>query len=711
MTDLNVKFKVDSSEANSSMRSLMQEMSKLKGQLGNNLLSPQDKNVIALRMGEIKGELADMKYAIANIDPGDTFGNVATAMRPVVAGFGALTSAAVLFGGENKKMQELQTKIMATIQITQALQEVADTKRIKALYTMYANDLKNLFIKKSTTVAIQAETVATEGAVVAQEGLNVAMSQNPFGAIIALISGLVVAYQLVSSALGNDTVKTEDNNKIKERNLELIGKIKEAQLSMEDKINIATINRLVNEKKLTKTQADQQLLRMELNKEEKKIQDELNDITDKTDKKTRQHIALYDAGKLTYYDLQESERELIDQRSKLQTKLDSLIKTNDAYFGIQSKNIELNNKETKSIKEKTIQKENNYKLTNKEIELLKPVIGNYTQLQNKLSELNNTYNEQLLNKDSNADKTQAEIIYIENLIKGIDDLKKKRNELKEEPLTGDEIIPVFDPAEAQKLLPKRTATEQLSFLTGIDTKELKTALDDLKNMTIDTLGQIATASISQNFSEQIDEMKSKADENYNSELKRLDDLKSKKLITDEDYTKRKEALDKKQEKITRDIRKKEWELNRQEALANIVINTAVGAAKAIGQTGVGATFAIPLIIAAGAAQTAQVLAQKPPKYKKGGTLLQGPSHENGGILLPGFGEVEGGEFITSRINTQNQLPTLQALNGNNDLITNLIAETRLTNELLKRPNRSYVVESDITLSQQRIRRIEANASI
>lgn len=90
-----------------------------------------------------------------------------------------------------------------------------------------------------------------------------------------------------------------------------------------------------------------------------------------------------------------------------------------------------------------------------------------------------------------------------------------------------------------------------------------------------------------------------------------------------------------------------------------IVDTAAGAAKTVGQTGVGAAFAMPLVIAAGVAQTA-IIAANMPKMARGG-ILGGASHAGGGIPTQ-FGELEGGEAVINKRSTALFKDELSAIN-------------------------------------------------
>lgn len=670
--------KLDTTGFANSMKGLQTEMKNLKSQLGNSLLSPEDRNQILLRMGEVKGELQDMKFAINNIDPGDTFGNIATAMRPVVAGFGALTSAAVLFGGENKKMQELQTKIMATIQVTQALQEIADTKRIKALYVMYAESIKGLFIRKATTTATQAETIATEaqavatqGATIAQQGLNTAMKANPIGAIIAFVAALVTGYMLLKSAFSEDTEETEKNNKAKSDHLKILQDINQ-------EIQDLKIERKVATGEITKEQG-------EYDKLNSKVIDYAKQIGILQTIQEKQKEAGYEGTK-SYKERQNRLELLIAEYTKLSYELGNLSITTQ--------------KNTKD--EKTA----------------------YEKLEEKLSGLQSSYRNQLLLKDKNAEKTAIEIKTTQALIKSIKDQEELLNKAPEKGKTlgvGDQLEKqvkdnqkkIFDAGVKTRETftegfkpPEQSGNDIVAGLLGASEEDIQKALEELKTMALDTLGSIMSNSIASNYQSQIDEMNTAIEEGYKKESDLLEEQKKRGLLTEEQYTKKKEQLEKKYQEQQRQAKIREWKLNQELALKQIAINTAVAVSKHLAATGGIDWVGVGLVIASGIAQAAIVNSQKMPKFKTGG-LVGGELHSNGGTIL----EAERGEFVMNRIATSSNLPTLQALNGqNNDLLTSLNQKLDTLIEVSARPTKAYVLEAEITKTQNNIKRIEANAS-
>lgn len=132
------------------------------------------------------------------------------------------------------------------------------------------------------------------------------------------------------------------------------------------------------------------------------------------------------------------------------------------------------------------------------------------------------------------------------------------------------------------------------------------------------------------------------------------------LAQEKRIEKEQERLAKKREQLEYENEMRKWEQSK--------LTAAINAALAISNAAVNAypMPAIPMIALAtsiGAAQMAAVLANKPKKYADGGKL-EGKSHAQGGIkVLGGQAELEGGEFVTNKHTTTQNLALLQFINN------------------------------------------------
>ncbi|GAB2648503.1 hypothetical protein GCM10027035_47790 [Emticicia sediminis] len=107
------------------------------------------------------------------------------------------------------------------------------------------------------------------------------------------------------------------------------------------------------------------------------------------------------------------------------------------------------------------------------------------------------------------------------------------------------------------------------------------------------------------------------------------------LITEDEYEKRKTGIEKRHELEVAKIRRKQAIAEKANALASIAINTAIGASKVLGQTGMFGIPAVAFVIAQGAMQAATVLAQPlpalPALFSGGWTPDQGTIPVNDGL--------------------------------------------------------------------------------
>ena len=124
---------------------------------------------------------------------------------------------------------------------------------------------------------------------------------------------------------------------------------------------------------------------------------------------------------------------------------------------------------------------------------------------------------------------------------------------------------------------------------------------------------------------------------------------------------------------------RKMELRYQRVMA--IANTAQGASKALATWGwpLGAIFA-GIMTALGAVQVAlitkQIGAIKPVKYADGG-IINGKPHSQGGVRVGNTNiEVEGGEMIVSKVNTERYRDVLYKINNNDPSVRYLQGNTR-----------------------------------
>ena len=273
---------------------------------------------------------------------------------------------------------------------------------------------------------------------------------------------------------------------------------------------------------------------------------------------------------------------------------------------------------------------------------------------------------------------------------------------------------------------KASYEEKLKLLKLFLEKEVKAVEDsektkqDKQKETVDKFleqvqnFQILLTSISQTtslyFNSQFDTLEKRYERITDSIIGDTEEANQKRIEAEKVYNEERKKLEKQQAKNSLRI-----------SLAQAIANTAAAVAQ-------NAAFP-PLAIAVGilgAAQVAIIANQlaNVESYRKGGIvnmaqggLVVGPSHENGGVKFQGGGiELEGNEAVINRVSTVNYMGLLNQINqsGGGKPIMNNFDDSRIVEAIAKQRNtpiRAYVVESDISESQNRTRRLEKLSQI
>lgn len=185
-------------------------------------------NKLSAQMGMLKNDMIDFKAKMKYLDPGELLGGYVKLAQGMIGSFAAVTGAMTLFGGESKKVQEIQKKSMAIIQIMMGLEsarkiliDVGGRAEVKAILTTTAAQIQKLFITK-------ASTVATVGAETAQLGLNAAMLANPIGLILVALAALVAALIYFTSTSDEAAQAQRKYNDVMKETDEITKRLKES---------------------------------------------------------------------------------------------------------------------------------------------------------------------------------------------------------------------------------------------------------------------------------------------------------------------------------------------------------------------------------------------------------------------------------------------------------------------------------------------------
>ena len=174
----------------------------------------------AKRAAELKDKIEDANDAVQAFKGEGTFLATSKALSSVASGFGAVQGAMGLIGVESKDVQEQLLKVQSAMAVADGLAGLEDAGRsFKQLAT----------VAKSYTIVQKAVTAA-------QWLWNVAMSANPIGAIVVVVTALIAAgYALVKMFMDS----SEATKKAEKANIEL-NKSLDNQVKAQNKANQET---------------------------------------------------------------------------------------------------------------------------------------------------------------------------------------------------------------------------------------------------------------------------------------------------------------------------------------------------------------------------------------------------------------------------------------------------------------------------------------
>lgn len=244
--NINIKAVLDSSRVDTSLAGLKKSIRELSS-IKLDILPKAQVDQIRSRIGELINESKDLRESLSTLDSGDFAANTARLLTPLVGGFTAAGAAAELFGFESEGINKILQK---TQQITiglMAIQQIADMDKLKSTAQYITLQVKSLFWTG-------AQMKATAGATIAQKALNVVMSLNPIGAVVAVLTTLVGLLLIFKNRSDDAALAQRDLNTAMDGTV----------LSSEDAKD--SYNKLINE--LIDLQLEYRLLRGEITEAE-----------------------------------------------------------------------------------------------------------------------------------------------------------------------------------------------------------------------------------------------------------------------------------------------------------------------------------------------------------------------------------------------------------------------------------------------------------
>lgn len=191
---------LDSSQANQSVSSFKKELKAAEADLLSirktfGELSPQaleaSKKVAALR-----DNIKDAKEVSDLFDPGKKFQVLGNVVRGAVGGFTALTGAMSLFGEQGKEVEQALLKVQSALALTEGLNTIADVskdfQRLNALIQQSAIFQKaNAVATRIASVAMKAFGVSVNTTSIGFKALKVAIAATGIGLLVIALTTLI----------------------------------------------------------------------------------------------------------------------------------------------------------------------------------------------------------------------------------------------------------------------------------------------------------------------------------------------------------------------------------------------------------------------------------------------------------------------------------------------------------------------------------------
>ena len=307
----------------------------------------------------------------------------------------------------------------------------------------------------------------------------------------------------------------------------------------------------------------------------------------------------------------------------------------------------------------------NWKQTNKNFrELVNATETQMSEILKKREQLNDDFNNGIIDKKTFENSLREYDSTMEHLGEKLDEYKAK--------LSGWNVIETIA-QESQQYI-QALGSSIASILSSLwdaedaeydrEQDELDKRLDEAQNY-YDKMDELAKEhadnmnSIEDDIAQAQGDARDRLIERYNAEKQaQREALREKKKAEKEQ-----EKIQKQQDKLDKEQRERE----KKRDLIQAAINTAMAISSAA--VNKWPIPAIPMMALAAATGAAQIAAIKSKQYANGGQLdggvAVGKRHMNGGIkVLGGQAEIEGGEFVTNRQTTMNNVALLEFINSN-----------------------------------------------
>lgn len=686
----------DGSKAEGSVKSLKAQLREAQAEVGKMADKFGETSAQAIqaakKAAELKDRIGDAKALTDAFNPDKKFSAFSSALQGVVGGFTAVQGAMGLVGAESENVEKMMLKVQSAMALSQGLSAVTES----------ADAFKNLAGRISDLSVVQKISAA------AQRLWNLAMSANPIGAIIvaitALIAGIVALVKYLKSsadaaeaqaaAVKKASKAIDDQKRAIESANEVMDRRQKHELAMAKASGMSAeairkLERKLIDEKIATAEATNVTALNTVEKEKNRLaslkqadaDDEVIKAQEENVKKAREIL------KSTGDDVRKAGNERLDMINRHQAE-------------VKQAETDANKKRNEDAKKSSDERKNQAK------EEAKAILDATKQLHEETKKINE---ENFINsiKDERA-RAEAKInLDYTNKIREITSSKANAEE-KAQALLANETKYNLD---LQALKDKNAQEDEKKAKENAD-KLIKAEKDTFDLITQARLSQIKDAAVKRQEEEAL---------RYQTEIDNLYNALNNKEITEADFNARREALKTLHEqklteiqKINSEERKKDTEAEAQAKIAqfNAVGNAMNALSEVVGkQTAVGKALGIAQATINTYLGATEVLRAKSVLPEPAGTIAK--LVNVAAIIASGI------KSVKAIVNTKvpggggggGSMPSISATAPIAPQMSQTALNQQLVNQTGNAAVRSFVLESDVSGNQERIRRLNRAARI
>lgn len=192
--NVNINLNVSNDNSMKSLRAMrlelraLQEAMTLAGQVGDEKLFKK----LQADFVQLRNDMKDTSLAMQYMDPGELLGGWIKMTQGVIGSFAAITGALSLFGAESERIQAIEKKSMALIQMMMGLEQARQFLIDEGGKAQLKSLVQNTAAQITYALSIKTVDKATGEVIVKQNLWNKAMKSAPIFLIIGAIAGLTV---------------------------------------------------------------------------------------------------------------------------------------------------------------------------------------------------------------------------------------------------------------------------------------------------------------------------------------------------------------------------------------------------------------------------------------------------------------------------------------------------------------------------------------